>query len=144
MTEGSAMMLHLADAFPHIGLAPRPGSPMRAQHDRWLMFMAVNLYEGSLREAYPHRYTDDPNGAAQIVSNARAYQRRHFDILEAVIGNGPYLAGDRLTMTDIYLWMLANWVDQAWLSAHCPKITALAAAIRRRPRIAPIHVAHFG
>jgi glutathione S-transferase len=144
MSEGAAMMLHLADAFPAAKLAPAPGSSARAQHDRWLIFMAVNIYEGSLREAYAHRYTDDPNGADRIVSNARAYQKRHFEILEATIGSGPYLAGDTLTMSDIYLWMLANWVDQNWLLAHCPKVTALAAAVRARPRIAPIHAAHFG
>ena len=34
MTEGSAMLLHLADAFPEADLAPRPGTPARAQHDR--------------------------------------------------------------------------------------------------------------
>jgi glutathione S-transferase len=144
MSEGAAMMLHLADAFPEARLAPAPGSSARAQHDRWLIFMAVNIYEGSLREAYASRYTDDPHGADRIVSNARAYQKRHFEILEATIGAGPYLGGDAMSMADIYLWMLAHWVDQNWLATHCPKVTALAAAVRARPRIAPIHAAHFG
>lgn len=144
MSEGAAMMLHLADAFPDAKLAPAPGSSARAQHDRWLIFMAVNIYEGSLREAYADRYTDDPNGAAQVMSNAKAYQKRHFEILEATIGDGPFLFGGGMTMADIYLWMLANWVDQNWLLAHCPKVTALAAVVRERPRIAPIHAAHFG
>jgi GST-like protein len=106
--------------------------------------MAVNIYEGSLREAYCHRYTDDPNGAAQVASSANAYQKRHFAIIEAEIGSGPFLFGREITMADIYLWMLANWVDRNWLSAHCPKVTALATAIQARPRIAPIHATHFG
>lgn len=144
MTEGAAMMLHLADAFPGSKLAPAPGSSTRAQHDRWLLFMAVNIYEGSLREAYAHRYTDDPNGGERVMSNANAYVKRHFDILEAAIGNGPYLAGAQMTMADIYLWMLAHWVDQTWLAEHCPKVTAIAAGLRLRPRIAPIHAVHFG
>jgi glutathione S-transferase len=144
MSEGAAMMLHLADAFPAARLAPAPGSPARAQHDRWLIFMAVNIYEGSLREAYSGRYTDDPKGAEQVMSAAKAYQKRHFEILEATIGGGPFLFGADVTMTDIYLWMLANWVDQTWLAAHCPKVTALAAAVRGRPPVAPIHAAHFG
>lgn len=144
MSEGAAMMLHLADAFPQAKLAPKPGSPARAQHDRWLIFMDVNIYEGSLREAYAGRYTDDPNGAEQVMSNARAYQKRHFEILEATIGDGPFLFGRDMTMADIYLWMLASWVDRDWLAAHCPKVAALAAAVRQRPAIAPIHAGHFG
>ena len=51
MTEGSAMMLHLADALPSTELAPAPGTAARAQHDRWLVFMAINIYEGELRKA---------------------------------------------------------------------------------------------
>lgn len=144
MTEGSAMLLHLADAHPDAGLAPAPGSPARAQHDRWLIFMAVNIYEASLREAYSDRYTDDPNGAEQVMTNAKTYLKRHFEILEATIGDGPFLFGADITMADIYLWMLAAWTDQDWLSTRCPKVTALAAAVRERPRIAPIHTAHFG
>jgi glutathione S-transferase len=49
MTEGSAILLHIADAFPHSRLAPSPGSSARAQHDRWLIYFAVNVYEGELR-----------------------------------------------------------------------------------------------
>ena len=46
MTEGTAILLHLADAHPAARLAPAPGSPARAQLDRWLIFFAVNVYEG--------------------------------------------------------------------------------------------------
>ena len=143
MTEGAAMMLHLADAFPDAGLAPPPGSPARAQHDRWLIFMAVNIYEGELRKAYPERYSDDASGAAAVMSNADAYVNCHYAILESVIA-GPYFFGDALTMVDIYLWMLAFWMDRDWLSTHCPRIAALSAIVQTQPKIAPIHAAHFG
>ena len=144
MSEGAAMMLHLADAFPVADLAPLPGSPARAQHDRWLLFMAVNLYEGELRKAYCDRYTDDPAGADGVRASADAYVKRHYLILEDAIGAGPYLFGATMSMADLYLWMLAAWMDAGWLASHCPKVAALAAAVAMRPRIAPIHAAHFG
>jgi glutathione S-transferase len=140
MTEGSAMMLHLADAFAAAKLAPAPGSSARAQHDRWLIFMAVNVYEGELRKAYSDRYGQD---AASVQSCAEAYVNRHYAIIEAAV-TGPYLFGNDMTMADIYLWMLAGWMDPNWLAAHCPGIAALAAAVSQKPAIAPIHVAHFG
>ena len=75
MTEGSAMMQHIADAFPAAGLAPQPGTPERAQHDRWLVFMAVNIYEGELRKAYAERYTDNAEGVeGGRVVNPHEYQ----------------------------------------------------------------------
>lgn len=143
MTEGSAMMLHLADALPAARLAPAPGTPARAQHDRWLIFMAVNIYEGELRKAYSDRYTDDPNGVDGVRTSADAYVKRHHAILEEGIA-GPFLLGEQMSMADVYLWMLAGWMDQDWLAAHCPKITALAAAIGQNALVAPIHAVHFG
>jgi glutathione S-transferase len=144
MTEGSAMLLHLADAFPDAGLAPAPGSSARAQHDRWLIFMAVNIYEGELRKAYSLRYSGDEAGAEAVQACADAYVKRQYEILEDAIGAGPYLFGSAMTMADIYLWMLASWMEPAWLSAHSPKIASLAAAVRGRPAVAPIHEAHYG
>jgi glutathione S-transferase len=143
MTEGSAMMLHLADAFPQVYLAPAPGSSARAQHDRWLIFMAVNIYEGELRKAYSARYSEDAAHAPAVQSSAVGYVNRHYDIIESAI-KGPFLLGDQMSMADIYLWMLAGWMDQDWLSTRCPKVAAIAAAISKRPLIAPIHAAHFG
>lgn len=140
MTEGAAMMLHLADAFPDARLAPAPGSSARAQHDRWLIFMAVNIYEGELRKAYPDRYAAD---APSVQACADAYVKRHYVILEEAVV-GPFLFGREMTMADIYLWMVAGWMDQQWLADHCPRVATLAAQVRDRPLIAPVHAAHFG
>jgi glutathione S-transferase len=45
MTESAAMVIHVADAFPTSELAQRPGSTAHARFLRWMLFMAVNLYE---------------------------------------------------------------------------------------------------
>lgn len=140
MTESAAMLLHIADAFPAAGLAPKPGTPDRAQHDRWLIFMVVNLYEGELRHYYPDRYGDD---AASVAEKAVAYVERHYAILEQAIA-GPFLFGDRMTMADIFLWNMATWMDPEGLASRFPKVFALMTAVRTRPRIAPIDKAHAG
>lgn len=138
MTEGSAMLLHLADAFPQAGLAPAPGTSARAQHDRWLIFMAVNIYEGELRRGYPDRYADNPASVAEM---AAEYVERHYAILDDVIA-GPYLLGDHLTMADIYLWNLATWTDPELMARRFPKVHALMTSVRNRPLIAPVDAAH--
>ncbi|MDB5550925.1 MAG: hypothetical protein JWL86_909 [Rhizobium sp.] len=140
MTEGAAMMMHIADAFPQAGLSPKPGTSARAQHDRWLVFMAVNIYEGELRRAYPDRYSDD---AKSVAGKATDYVRRHYQILEAEIA-GPLFFGKDLTMVDIYLWNMATWTDPEWLAAHCPRVHGLMTTVRKRPLVAPIDIAHLG
>jgi len=143
MTEGAAMLLHIGDAFPEAQLIPKPGSSARAQHDRWLAFFAVNVYEGELRQLRPSRYTTEPGGADGVKSAADAYVERHFHIYNDILGDGPYLFGDHFTMIDIYVWMLAQWMEQPWLAQHCPKVKRLADTAMTRPLIAPIQKAHF-
>lgn len=144
MTEGAAMLLHIADAFPETGLAPKPGSSDRAQHDRWLFFFAVNVYEGELRKVRPRNYVAHEECSASVKAAAHAYVDRHYRLYEQALGGGPYLFGERLSMADIYVWMLAQWMDVDWLKAECPRVRRLADAVMERPKIAPVHRAHFG
>jgi len=144
MTEGAAMLLHIADAFPQTGLAPKPGTAARAQHDRWLFFFAVNVYEGQLRQLRPHKYVADANCAPAVKAAADAYVERHFKIYDDVLSDGPFLFGQKFCMIDIYVWMLAQWMEASWLRKECPKVWRLAEAVMCRPKIMPIHRAHFG
>jgi glutathione S-transferase len=141
-TEGPATLLHIADAFPASNLAPKPGTSARVTHDRWLCFLHANCYEAELRRFYPDRYTDDPAGAPAVSSAALAYARRHYVLLESEVPLTPFVFGDRISMLDLYLWMLIQWHDPAWASTHCPKIWALAQAIAQRPSIAPLQAKH--
>ncbi len=138
MTETAAMLLHLADAFPAAKLAPVPGSPERAQHDRWLTFAHANLYEGILRLFYSDRYASETSAVPAVKEAARLYVLQHFEIYEAALGAGPFHFGDKVQMLDLMIWMLAGWVDQAALAATCPKVLRLCAAVSARPAIGPV------
>lgn len=144
MTEGAAMLLHIADAFSETKLAPEPGSMARAQHDRWLFFMAVNVYEGELRKIVPEKYTEDLACATSVKNAANAYVDRHYKLLDDAIGGVPYFLGEDITVLDIYIWMLAQWMDRKWLARVCPKVKRLADAVAVRQKIAPVHAFHFG
>ena len=144
ITEGPAILVHIADANPAAGLAPAPGTSARARHDRWLAFFQANVYEGMLRELFPDRYTTAPQGKAGVQQAATAYVRRHFQLFEAELATGPYLAGEAFSVFDIYLWMLCYWIDADWLSANCPRIARLQATANARPALNAAGKRHFG
>jgi glutathione S-transferase len=146
MTEGPAIMLHVADAHPKAKLAPPPGTSERAQHDRWLIFLAMNVNEAGQRMNYPERFTTDTNGKEGVEEAARAYMDRHFRLFEAAMGDGPYFFGDAFTMLDIYVWMLSHWPggSRDLFEADCPKIIRLANTAKLRPKIVPIEEENFG
>ncbi|MCU0905173.1 MAG: glutathione S-transferase family protein [Tabrizicola sp.] len=147
ITEGPAILSHLADAFPAAGLAPAPGTSLRAWHDRWLAFYHANVYEGMLRELFPDRYTDDASGAPAVATAATTYVRRHFLIFEAEIAARPaepFFCGPKPAILDIYLWMLCFWMNADWLGSHCPALTARWHRMRAIPGLAKIEADHFG
>jgi glutathione S-transferase len=144
ITEGPAILIHLADTHSQPSLIPEIGTVERSQIVRWFFFFAVNVYEGELRKLFGARYTTDPDGGDEVIAAAEAYVNRHYEIFENTLGEGPFFLGDKFTVLDIYIWMLAQWMDRTWLGAHCPKILKLADTVKNRPKIAPIHKLNFG
>ena len=137
MTETTAILQHLADAFPEAGMAPMPGSSARAQHDRWLSFFQANVYEGILRSGYAERYTSDAAAAPAVKSAADQSVLRNFRIFDKAIA-GPYALGEKISMLDLYVWMFGQWVDQGPLAELCPNVMALRATVAARPEIAAV------
>lgn len=144
VTEGPAILMHLADAHPEAALLPAAGTVERAEVTRWLFFFAVNVYEGELRKLLGSRYTTEPTGGAGVQAAANDYVKRHYRIFEEQLEAGPFFLGSRFGILDIYVWMLAQWMERSWLDANCPNILMLADAVKVRPRIAPIHELNFG
>jgi glutathione S-transferase len=140
MTESAAMLLHLVDRFPQAGLAPAPGSSERAAFDRWLLFMAVNLYGGALRYYYPDRFSTDPAGAEGVKAAAARDLDRWFALVAAALDPGPFLLGARYGAADLYLLMLAEWYAPA---RELGAIRRLCDALKAEPAVATVCAVNF-
>ena len=144
ITESAAIVLHLADSHPEFGLLPVPGSAERAQVYRWLFYALANLYETDLRLYYSDRYTTDAACAESVQHCARHYMDRSFNLLEEELGDGPYLLGERYSVIDPYLLMLAHWHEQPEiLFARCPGLKLLCDTVRSRPAVQRIWSQHY-
>ncbi len=138
MTESAALCLYLGDRHPECGLLPGLDDPERATVLRWLIFAATQLYEDDLRIYYPDRYTTEKDGVPGVKISALAAFERHLDLIEAAIGAGPFLLGQRMTILDVYLAMLVSWHPGATAGAgRFPRLAPLAEAVRAEPRVAP-------
>lgn len=143
ISESAAMVLHIADAYPAAGLLPPPGESARAQAYRWLFFCVANIYEADLRYYYADRYTDDAGGRDGVCAAAARHMRESFALIERALDPGPYLLGERYSVADVYLLMLAGWASTAESTTACPRIEALCRRVRERPAIARIWSRNF-
>lgn len=138
ISESAAMVLHLVDAYPDAGLAPAPGTVERAVFDRWLLFMAVNVYTADLRYYYPQRFTTGEDGAAAVKAVAARDLDHQFGIIEAALGasGGPYLQGGTYSAADLYMIMLVDWYPPA---RRLPALQRLCNTLMEKPDIALVH-----
>lgn len=143
MTESAAMLVYLADSAPQADLLPPAGETARGRALRWLFLLAANLYEADLRYYYPERYAGGPAAAADVRAAARAHMRRTLALAEAALDPGPFLLGERYSVVDPYLSMVAGWYpDQAELASQFPRISRHRDAVRARPAVARIWGQH--
>jgi glutathione S-transferase len=143
VTESLAILVVIAERFPDARLLPPQGSFARAQALRWLAFMATELYPMVEIVDYPGRFALEVAESNALRERAREKLRERFVIIESAVA-GPWLLADGFSVADIYAAMFSRWdIGTEYREKNLPKVSALAAAVSRRTRIAPLWQRHF-
>ncbi len=143
LTESAAICILLAELHPQAGLAPEAGSAARADFLRWMAFMSSVLYPAILRLYYAYRYTSDGEGTRAVKQAALAEMDRGFAILDRALAGRDWLAGDTLSLADIYLVMLVAWhpdLDKAHTA--WPNIERLWSRLRQHDLMRKLNASH--
>lgn len=143
MTESAAICILLAERHPDAGLAPAVGAPARADFLRWMAFMSSVLYPAILRLYYADRYTTDADGTTAVKQAAIAEMDRGFAVIDTALRGRDWLAGDLMSLADIYLVMLMAWhpnVDKA--RATWPNVERLWLTLRAHPLMKKLNTSH--
>ncbi len=143
VTESLAILLTLALRHPGAGLLP-DADPDRARVLRWMALLAGEFYPQVTRYDYPARFLDDASQHAALRDRAQAMGRAIWPLLEAELGQGPYLLGPRFSLADPYIAVLSRWMQgEGWTPLHAPRVQALARAVAGRPACAAAWQRHF-
>lgn len=143
MTESAAMCQLIAERFPNAGLAPQPGAPERADFLRWMAFLTSVMYPAILRIYYAPRYSADANGADGVRLAAVAETDRGFGVIEDALEGRQWLTGERMSIADVYLLMLAYWhPEPGKAAASWPNIQRVCSMLRDVPAIKDLNVRH--
>lgn len=106
----------------------------RAIVDQWTDWTATSfqlawsgLFWAKVRTPLPKQ---DPAAISRALANAI----RHFEILEARLGQVPFLAGEQLTYADIVAGVsLFRWTTMGIEAPHLPNVDAWHQRLRARP-----------
>ncbi len=134
VTEAAAICAYLADAFPVAGLAPPPGSRLRAPFYRWLFFGAGPCRVRGDKQAMGFEVPQE-----RKVTSGYGSLEAVLDVLESVVSGCRNLVGDVFSAADLYLGSQLGWgmmfgtiEKRPAFEAYAGRINARNAAVRAR------------
>lgn len=132
LREAAALMMILADRHPYSGLAPAPGSLVRAEWTELIVWMANSLGANFRLWFYP----GDIKAEGEAVSAAlRKKIETAFAALDArLAAGGPYLLGEQFSGADLMLTMYMRWSrNMPRPATGWPALQRYADMMRARP-----------
>lgn len=109
IVESLAVLLHIADAFPDARIAPPVGDAGRDRIHTLLSVMVTAGHTAFQMLWRSERFADTEEARASVQRMCEQRIGILFERLEREIGEAGYLVGNRLTVADMYLFVLGRW-----------------------------------
>mgnify|MGYP002633000473 CR=1 FL=1 len=144
MYEAAAIMLYLADHHGLKDLAPGFNEPGRARFLRSLFYLTNTVQEAYKHYYYPERFTTEAAEAPHIKARSLELLLERWQVVEDDLSaSGPWVLGDRYSLADIYVVMLASWhPDPEMLYERFPAIRRCRELVAARPRLVEVMRLH--
>ena len=128
LTEAAVILQVIADQVPGT-LAPAAGTRERVRLQEWLNFIATELHKGF----GPLWKAETPEAYKTIVLHTLATR---FDYVSEALASRPFIAGDRFTIADAYLFTILNWHHFLKVDlSRWPTLTQYLERIAARPAV---------
>jgi glutathione S-transferase len=134
LTENAVILQYLADRSGSTDVLPPLGDFRRYRTLEWLNFMATELHKG-FAPLFRSDAGDETKQFARDLVSAR------LDHVDRELGEGPFLAGDTLTLADAYLFVITGWAEKQFGLDKWPNLAAIRQRMLQRPSVR--HVLRF-
>jgi glutathione S-transferase len=130
LSENSAILPYVADAFPVARLAPVAGTAARAKLQEWLGFISTELHKGVFVPLL------DPHVSAEVRSYAQKNVALRLGLLNCHLFRHEFLM-EHFTVADAYLVTVLNWAQFSGIDlAGWPSVEDYYNRTVRRPHVA--------
>jgi glutathione S-transferase len=129
LTEGPVIAQYIADQNASAGLAGDAGTMERYRIQEWLNFITSELHKSFsplFRPNTPEAYKDI----------TRENLRKRFEWIDQQLSGKQYLAVDRFSVADAYLFTVLRWAPRVGIdTAKWSNITAFMDRVAARPKV---------
>ncbi|TNH90775.1 glutathione S-transferase [Aeromonas hydrophila] len=111
LTETPALLLYVAQRFPDAKLAPLNDPFLLARMQEVNSFLASTVHVAHAHSRRAARWADDPQAIAAMQVKVPHNMREGFAEIERHYLAGPWVLGERFSLADIYLFVVASWLE---------------------------------
>ena len=134
LTENAVILQYLGDRAGSPDLLPPAGDFRRYRVLEWVNFITTELHKSFAPLFKPDASEETKRFFVNLLGE-------RFDYVEAQLGSGPFLMGDRLTIADAYLFVMLGWAEMLIGLDRWPNLTAYRQRMLERPSVR--HVLRF-
>jgi glutathione S-transferase len=111
LTETPAMLVFIAQSFPHARLAPLDDAFAFAEVQAFNLFLCSTLHVAHAHRMRGHRWADDEAAIAAMKRKVPDSVGACYDLIERHMFRGPWVMGEAYTICDPYLFTIAQWME---------------------------------
>ena len=136
LTETPALLLYVAQRFPAAGLAPLDDPFLLARMQEVNSFLVSTVHVAHAHGRRGSRWADDDQAIAAMKAKMPQNMRDGFAEIENHYLAGPWVLGDNFSLADIYLFVVASWLESDGVDIEAfPRVAAHTRRMLTRPGV---------
>ena len=136
LTETPAILLYVAQSYPAARLAPLDDAFALAQVQAVNSYLCSTVHVAHAHRMRGHRWVDADDAASLAAMKKKVPQSVGdcFALIERDVLQGPWVLGERYTISDPYLFTLAQWLEGDGVTARAFRSSPSTPAASRNGR----------
>ena len=136
LTETPAILAYVAQTHPKAQLGPFDDAFAFARIQSFNSYLCSTVHVAHAHRMRGYRWVDDAAAIEAMKKKVPQTVGDCFELLEKQMFVGPYVMGDRYTISDPYLFTLSQWLGGDGVDiGRFPKIKAHFARVGERPAV---------
>jgi glutathione S-transferase len=136
LTETPAILAFVAQSFPKAELAPLDDPFAFAQVQAFNSYLCATVHVAHAHRMRGYRWADDPAALEAMKRKVPQSVGECYELIEREMLKGPWVMGERYTISDPYLYTLAQWMGGDGLDRkRFPKVQAHFERVGARPAV---------
>jgi len=140
ITETPAILTYLAQMAPDSPLG-LPDDPFeQAGINAFNMYLCSTVHVAHAHKMRGYRWVDDEAARKAMTENVPKPMAACMDLIESEMLTGPWIHGERFTISDPYFYRMSTWLDPDGVDITLyPKIKAHREAMEARASVQAVH-----